>query len=748
MISPACSKSFAKGFNHMTKPSPALPNPFLDAQTGSRSRPPGWLTVRPALTVFLLCLMFGLPIVGWRAKRHAEDARARARAAALARCATLELQFSQAVSAVEVLGALARQSGGTIPNFQAVAAEMLAAHRGLASLELQPGGVVKDIVPRSGNERGFGVKVLTHPDYGPGANSAIQKRALTLTGPLPLYRGDAGLVARLPIFVRGRDGRDAFWGFVAASMRLAEAMTLARVEDLAKEGYHYTILAPASSGRKPVTIAARGGLSVPHAVELPIRVQDLEFRLAVEPPGGWFSKTRLVLEIVCVLAVSGLLCLLVNLLESRNSVEMALAEANQRLLRETADKQQAQDEFRSTRDEAATTRAELDRTRSALQSSTTAELRLQAAARAAEELAQARYVDLEQLRAAQQQAEQTIAGLQARLNAAAEDEKEAPLGLQTQLEAAQATIADLQARLEAASHPEREVKQSDADMTQPTAEAFHGPQCDRDGLLSPSHSPSEGERAKAGVGRVTGPDAQPEAIVVSQEASAAQAKEEAAAASTPVEPTSGPATITAPELESTAPTEPEATPATASPQQAEAPPARKSPRSPRRKKVQRNDQMDLFETQPAAVPAPAALAVEAPAKEPMTESAPSPAVESLVPSAAIAAAESAPPMADSMEETLKEPKSASEPREEQRPRPLPAPPPVNPPLLRKAVNQILPLFTGKDPGARDCLKANRTTFRSAFTPETFVEFEQSVKGGDFDAALEHLKKAARRHGIA
>jgi hypothetical protein len=158
--------------------------------------------------------------------------------------------------------------------------------------------------------------------------------------------------------------------------------------------------------------------------------------------------------------------------------------------------------------------------------------------------------------------------------------------------------------------------------------------------------------------------------------------------------------------------------------------------------------MDLFETQPAAVPAQAALAVEAAAKEPTIESAPSPAVEPLAHSAAIATAESAPPTAGATEETLKEPKPASEPREEQRPRPLPAPPPVNSSLLRKAVNQILPLFTGKDPGARDCLKANRTTFRSAFTSEGYVEFERSVKSGDFDAALEHLKKAARRHGIS
>lgn len=95
-------------------------------------------------------------------------------------------------------------------------------------------------------------------------------------------------------------------------------------------------------------------------------------------------------------------------------------------------------------------------------------------------------------------------------------------------------------------------------------------------------------------------------------------------------------------------------------------------------------------------------------------------------------------------------KSAVKPKEE-KPAParrLPPPPPVNPAQLRKAVNQILPLLTDRDPGAKDCLKDNRTTFRSAFTPEAYVEFAQQVKAGDFSAALEHLKKAAKKHGIS
>jgi len=78
----------------------------------------------------------------------------------------------------------------------------------------------------------------------------------------------------------------------------------------------------------------------------------------------------------------------------------------------------------------------------------------------------------------------------------------------------------------------------------------------------------------------------------------------------------------------------------------------------------------------------------------------------------------------------------------------PAPPPVNPAKFRKAVNEILPLLTDQDPGAKDCLKANRATFRSAFSSEAFSEFEQFIKANNPGAALEQLRKAAKKHGIS
>jgi sensor domain CHASE-containing protein len=224
---------------------------------------------------------------------------------------------SQAVSAAEVLGALARQSGGGISNFQAVALELLASRPGLASLELQPGGVVSDIVPRAGNERAIGLNVLKDEAQRPGAYAAIQSRVLTAAGPLTLYHGDAGIVVRVPIFHRGRDGRDAFWGFVAVSMRLSEALAQAGVSELSTQGYNYAFFAPASAQQKQVTIAAQGGVSYQDAVQQSVRAQNLEFRVALLPRGGWVDATKVALESLCVLVASGLYCLMVNLLGSR-----------------------------------------------------------------------------------------------------------------------------------------------------------------------------------------------------------------------------------------------------------------------------------------------------------------------------------------------------------------------------------------------------------------------------------------------
>jgi len=314
-------------------------SPFSHSQIAAKPSLRRRLAARPALTVFLLCLVLGLAAVAWRAKARTDTARAHARTEALALGVAVELQFSRALTAAEVLGALVRQSSGAISNFQKVAGELLAGRPGLAYLELQPGGVVSDIVPLAGYERAIGFNVLKDPAHHLGASAAIQRRVLTVAGPLKLYHGEPGLVARVPVFQRGRDGRDYFWGFVAVSMRLPEALARAHVDELSAQGYSYAFFTASSTQQKAVTIAARGGSSFQNAVEQPVWAQNLEFRLAVQPRGGWVNKTKVTLDCLGVLLVSGLLCLLINVLERGREGEAGAADANRRLARDTADRQ-------------------------------------------------------------------------------------------------------------------------------------------------------------------------------------------------------------------------------------------------------------------------------------------------------------------------------------------------------------------------------------------------------------------------
>jgi hypothetical protein len=198
--------------------------------------------------------------------------------------------------------------------------------------------------------------------------------------------------------------------------------------------------------------------------------------------------------------------------------------------------------------------------------------------------------------------------------------------------------------------------------------------------------------------------------------------------------------------------------------------AHKAVKAAKRKKAGRDDQLRLFGNEASEVPASeqgateaearvvearepkiSAIEIAAPSEPPASDRPKTPtgqgeSATSLQESSKRAGRETQPTPEPETAEKQVQPTSGRTPREASRR--LPPTPPVDPVQLRRAASQILPLLVERDPGANDCLRDNRKTFRSAFTSETYVEFEQLVKKGDFDAALEQLKKSARKHGIS
>ncbi len=322
---------------------------------------------RAPVIVFIALLIPGLAAVGWRAAKRGAERKTQARAQAALAGLALERELSHAVTAAEALGAAASQPGASASTFESVAAQLLITRPALSSLEWSPGGVVTSIVPRAGNERSIGKNMLRDPWLAPAANEAIRRRAMLVIGPIPLSRGEAGFSSYRPVFVRGRDGRESFWGFVSASLRQNDLLNRAQLDQLALRGYEYHLFKPPYGSRKAVTLIDKEGVPIDAQVQQRIRAHNLEMILAIQPKDGWYGFSRAALQAAAVVVAAGLLALLVALKEERSDFRVALDEMDRKLSRESSEKSQAQEDCKAVKNQTLGLQADLARTSAALQ---------------------------------------------------------------------------------------------------------------------------------------------------------------------------------------------------------------------------------------------------------------------------------------------------------------------------------------------------------------------------------------------
>ena len=576
-----------------------MSSPFALSPADKKARRTPRLPVSPAVLLFFVGVLTGLVLIGWRAKNTSDCLRAHARSEALARATLIQTQFDHAIAVAEVLGALAKQSGGAIPNFQKVATDLLAAHPGLAWIESQPGGSVSEIVPRTGRERALGLKVLEHPVYRPGAAATLQRRALTIAGPVALYSGESGIIARVPIFQRGREGREVFWGFVAVSMRFKDVLSRAGLDEAWAQGFAYTLVLPLSGKQPPLAISRRGNVSLADISPQPIRAQNLELRLALKPRSGWFDPAIIALQALAVLILSAVGAFMLKICQSRHGLDAGLTNAEQRLTREIAERKKADEACLQARDALAAAQAQLKPARAELDTANTTVAQLQTRldavvrdsnqhtelAQAALKEAQAKCVELEQrlqaatrsqaegARAKEQElqaAQEKFQNLQRRLEAEAGAGKKALAELQSKLNEKEIALAQLQARLDAAASSSDELLQA----AQARLKAAEDKNLELNEQLA---------RAEQGTGHS-------EVALVDRPSDAEPSDANGKNAVTHVD--------LAPEVTAAPASRIEKSPVAAPPQ-----PAIK-PTKPKRKRGSRNDQMDLFGAPPPSAPTP------------------------------------------------------------------------------------------------------------------------------------------------
>ncbi len=239
-----------------------------------------------ALAVFLFAAAAAASLIRHLQQDDLREERVRISKLAGDQAHALQGNIERALSATYALAALVHQGHGVVRDFEAVAERLLPLYPGADSLQLAPGGVIRNIAPLAGNERAIGHELLRDPARTKAAFDARDTGKLTLDGPFNLIQGGVGAVGRLPVFLEDAKGKRSFWGFASVVIRFPEALEPFGLRELAKLGLAYELwrIDPAT-GRKQIIAAS---LTAPvDPVERAVQVPNATWTLSVAPVEGW-----------------------------------------------------------------------------------------------------------------------------------------------------------------------------------------------------------------------------------------------------------------------------------------------------------------------------------------------------------------------------------------------------------------------------------------------------------------------------
>jgi len=213
-------------------------------------------------------------------------------------------RLDRSLSAAIALSAVLRQGGGKVDHFSSLARELITEFGGITALQLAPGGKIAQVEPLAGNERVIGFSPLSDPVQGPEARRAIELRKLVLTGPFDLRQGGVGVVGRNPVFIRGDDGQEKFWGLVQVLIRVPDLLVMTRLDAIERAGLRYELWRMRPNDGERQVFARSSEQRLEHPVEIPIAVPNGQWMLSVAPDAGWYSRLSLLIEGAIVVFVS------------------------------------------------------------------------------------------------------------------------------------------------------------------------------------------------------------------------------------------------------------------------------------------------------------------------------------------------------------------------------------------------------------------------------------------------------------
>jgi diguanylate cyclase (GGDEF)-like protein/PAS domain S-box-containing protein len=300
-----------------------------------------------ALLAFVLAAMCAGAVV-WLLERQ-ERAQQRTQVADMAgdHVQALQRAIELALSANNALVALVRQGQGQVTQFEEIGNQMLPFYPGIAAMGLSPGGVIRNVVPRQGNESILGFDQLNDARQGPEAARARESGRLTLAGPFELVQGGLGVVGRQPVYLESSQGQRTFWGFTYVTIRLPQVLEAARLPQLTTRGYHYRLWRIHPDTGQEQTIAVSDPPPHADAVGRSLNLPNGQWTLSLTPASGWGDSGMLGLRAAVALLFAVMMGYLARLVFELKVHDQALAS---QVAQRTSEIQATQQQLRATID--------------------------------------------------------------------------------------------------------------------------------------------------------------------------------------------------------------------------------------------------------------------------------------------------------------------------------------------------------------------------------------------------------------
>ena len=187
-------------------------------------------------------------------------------------------------------------------------AEMLPNEDGIIkAFELAPNGVVTDVFPQQGNEKAFGINMLTDHDRKEDANRAKETGNYTLGGPYELKQGGTGALLLHPVYKSDSIDNDSFWGFVIMVIDWDKFIDEIGVDRLSEASYCYEIWTTDETTGNRVVLTQSQEHIPENSLTVECEIPNYTWYVDIIPEAGWTSiyQWMIVIACSCITALMG-----------------------------------------------------------------------------------------------------------------------------------------------------------------------------------------------------------------------------------------------------------------------------------------------------------------------------------------------------------------------------------------------------------------------------------------------------------